>query len=152
MIPELADNVLPEGIHDCDMDEVTKCFGQFARSDRRIRLTAKLRQFVEEARKSGICVAVVIDGSYVTGKDEPEDIDMVLALKPDVDESRELTPFEYSIRSKRLVKQNYGFDLFAAKEGTDRYNALIDFFCQVRPDDPAQATNRSHKGLLRVKL
>ena len=58
MIPELEDGVLPEGVHACTMDQVDQVFGRFQRSDRRFRLTEKLRDFVEEARRSGIVAAV----------------------------------------------------------------------------------------------
>lgn len=32
MIPDLEDNVLPEGVHDCTADEVAAVFGRFQRS------------------------------------------------------------------------------------------------------------------------
>jgi len=152
MIPDLVDNVLPEGLHECTIEEVADAFGRFWRSDQRIKLTTRLKKFILEARRSGNVAAVVIDGSYVTGKPEPEDIDLVVALKPDVDLDRELTPLEYKIQSKRVVKSEYRFDIYAVPDGSVDYNKLVEFFMRVRKDDPSQTTNRASKGLLRIPL
>ena len=54
--------------------------------------------------------AIIIDGSYVTRKQEPEDIDLIVALKPGFDPLSELRPFEYNVQSRRMVKQFYKFD------------------------------------------
>ena len=104
MIPELVDNVLPEGVYECSFEEVDAAFGRFWRSDRRIDLTAKLKRFLEDARKSGIVGAIVIDGSYVTGKAEPNDIDLIVAYRPDFELGQELRPFEYNVLSKNAIK------------------------------------------------
>ncbi|HLG18094.1 MAG TPA: hypothetical protein VJH03_26870 [Blastocatellia bacterium] len=116
MIPELEDGVLPEGIYSCTVDEVEQVFGRFSRSDRRPPLTEKLRQYIFDARLAGIASALVIDGSYITAKQEPGDIDMVLALRPDLDLSAELRPMEYNVQSKRMVKRLYGFDVLLATD------------------------------------
>ncbi len=152
MIPALVDNVHPEGIHDCTMEEVDEVFGRFQRSDRRLRLTEKLRRFVEEVRRTSIAIAVVIDGSYVTGKAEPGDIDLVVVLRPDFDPTQELRPMEYNAQSKRMIKAHYGFDMIAAKEGSERYQRQIRFFTRVRENDPEQKTSQLWKGLLRIML
>ncbi len=72
MIPPLEDGVLPGGVHDCTFEELERAFGQIQRSDRRVNLTAKLKAYLNDARNSGVVVAVIVDGSYVTAKDEPE--------------------------------------------------------------------------------
>ena len=76
------------------MDEVDQTFGRFQRSDKRLQLTKQLRTFVDEARRSRSASSVVLNGSYVTAKDEPADIDLIVALRPDFDLSQELRPFE----------------------------------------------------------
>lgn len=152
MIPELVDGVLPEGMHDCTFAEVETAFGRFWRTDRRIQLTAALRQFVDEARKSGIVAAIVIDGSYVTAKAEPNDIDLIVAYRPDFDLSGELRPFEYNVLSRRAVRTKYRFDAFAVPDGSTGYVKLVEFFARVRMDDPDQSFPHERKGLLRVAL
>jgi hypothetical protein len=152
VIPPLADGVLPEGLHLCTMDEVDEVFGGFQRTDCRIRLTQKLRLLVEEAKRSGIVAALVIDGSYVTRKSEPGDIDVIVALRPEFDPTPPLRPFEYDLHSKRRLKEKYRFDAKIAVDGSIDYNNAVEFFSQVRTDDPDQATPRTRKGLLRIEL
>src|SRR4051812_43510087 len=131
MIPELIDGVLPAGVHECTMGEVDERFGRVQQSDRRVRLTGRARACVPEARRSGIVVALVIDGSYVTAMPEPDDIDLVIALRPGLDQSGDLRPFEYNVVSRRMVKDLYGFDVFPAEGQSARYQELIEFFSRV---------------------
>jgi predicted nucleotidyltransferase len=130
----------------------SKCSASFTRSDSRQRLTQTLRRYIEDVRKAKIAVAVVVDGSYITAKSEPSDIDLVLALRPDRNLSVELLPMEYNVQSKRMVKRLYGFDVLGAIDGSDVYTKHIAFFSRVRLDDQEQSTSRSRKGLLRIEL
>jgi hypothetical protein len=152
LIPVLSDNVIPPGVHECTMDEVDEMFGRFQRSDRRIQLTKQLRLFVDDARRSGIVSALIIDGSYVTAKEQPGDIDLIVALRPDFDLKQELRPFEYNMRSRRMVKKIYKFDVFVDVDGSDEYAGHVRFFQRVKTDDPEQDTSHDRKGLLRVVL
>lgn len=152
MIPALYDGVLPLGVHQCTFEEVQNVFGRFNRSDQRLHLTDKLRQFISAARNSGIVRAVVVDGSYITAKPEPGDIDLILVLRADFDLAQELRPFEYNIQSKRMVRRLYGFDVLPALDGSVAYDRYISDFSRVRLDDPEQTTNQRYKGLLRIDL
>jgi hypothetical protein len=74
-------NLLHPGVHDASMETVEALFGKFQRSDRRMKLFAKLAEFVEAVRKAGCGSSVIIDGSFVmVCIDEPNDIDIVLVL------------------------------------------------------------------------
>lgn len=152
MIPELQDGVLPEGIHHCTLEEVKNTFGQFRRSDRRPQLTERLARYIQDARNSGVVSAVLIDGSYVTAKEEPGDIDLIVALRPDFDLAEEMRPLEYNIQSKPMVRKLYGFDVLSAADDSEAYLRLLDFFSCVKPNDPDQKTNQERKGLLRIEL
>ena len=152
MIPELIDGVLPVGTHTCTIEEVADFFGRFSGSDRRSHLTEKLIQYVAAARNSGIATAVIVDGSYITKKPEPNDIDLILLVRADFDLSAEMRPTEYNVQSKRAVRRRYGFDVLPAVEGSESYEEYLGLFSQIRPDDPEQATTRAAKGLLRIEL
>lgn len=128
MIPELQDGVLPEGIHLCTLEEVKEAFGRFLRSDRRPQLTERLTRYIQDARNSGVVSAILIDGSYVTSKEEPGDIDLIVALRPDLDLTAEMRPLEYNIQSKTMVKKLYGFDVLPAVDGSESYQRFLDFF------------------------
>lgn len=101
---------------------------------------------------AGIAVAVLVDGSYVTAKSEPNDIDLVLVLQADFDLSAEMRPMEYNVQSKRAVRKQYGLDVLLAVEGSEAYDKYVRFFSRIRQDDPEQQTIRPAKGLLRVEL
>ena len=152
MIPELDDNVLPEGIHVCTIDEVAAMFGRFWVTDRRIMLTAKLRRFVEEARKSGFVQAIIIDGSYVTGKKGPSDIDVIVGLRPDTDLSVSGGLFAIQLTNRRVLRRDYGVDVRSVPDRSDKFNELVEYYTHIRPDDPEQASGKSRKGLLRIEL
>ena len=152
MIPQLEDRVLPEGIHRCTLEECEAAFGRFSRSDRRPRLTEALRRYIGDARSAGVAVAVLVDGSYVTAKAEPSDVDLILVLRSDFDLSAEMRPMEYNVQSKRAVRKQYGLDVLLAVEGSEVYEEYLGLFSQIRQDDPEQQTTRSAKGLLRIEL
>ena len=151
MIPPLEDGVLPKGIHECTFEELERAFGQFQRSDRRINLIAKLKAYLDEARNSGLVIAAIIDGSFVTIKDEPEDIDLIVVLKPDVPWDS-LRPFEYNAVSKRMIKQMYRFDAYVYVEGSELYQKMLEFFMRVNAEKHHGFTERTRKGVLRVQL
>jgi predicted nucleotidyltransferase len=150
-IPEFVDNVLPEGIHDCTFEEVKERFGRFQNSARRIDLTEKLERYLKVAKASGIVVAVIIDGSYATGKDEPEDIDLIAVLAPEFEWSQELRPFQYNAVGKRAVKRDYKFDLRSEKDGTRAMAEYVEFFSSTA-DKHKEFTSQSRKGMVRVSL
>jgi hypothetical protein len=94
-IPALNDDgFLPEGVHDCTLAEVQARFGQFQRTDRRCHLFERLEVFLSHAKATGLVTAVILDGSFVTDKDAPSDIDLILVLRPDHDFAASLRPFE----------------------------------------------------------
>ena len=143
---------MPDRIHICTLEEVVERFGRFQGSDRRPRLTHALVRYVQEVRNLGIAVAIIIDGSYVTMKAKPNDIDLILVLRHDASLGRELTPTEYRVQSKRMVKKEYGFDILVSVPNSSRYVERLDLFCQTRPGDPWLQTGRKTKGLLRIDL
>jgi predicted nucleotidyltransferase len=132
-IPELNETgFLPAGIHEASLEEVRERFGRFQRTDRRPTLFAKLSEFLREARATGLVVAIIVDGSFVTAKDEPSDIDLILILPPDHDYDADPRPFEYNVLSKRRVRSRFRFDVVTAREGSDEYHSSVNFFQGVR--------------------
>ncbi len=136
MIPALINGVLPEGTHLCTIEEVAEKFGSFQRSDRRIRLAAKLREFEDQARKSGIVAAIIINGSFVTAKDEPNDIDLIIALPTDFDLTSELRPFKYNILSKPMIRQHsvstFALPLTGVTFTSRPFNSFVRFAWKTR--------------------
>jgi hypothetical protein len=144
-IPDFEfDGTLPVGIHVCTLEEVASRYGHFGRTDVRLKLTERLRAYVEEARRTRVVVWLGIDGSYITREPEPGDIDLVVALRADHDFAAEIPPFTYNVVSRRRVKKLYDFDILAAPEGSAVLATHLEFFQTTRGGKP--------KGLLKVTL
>ena len=145
-IPPLdADGYLPEGLHDCTLDELQRRFGMDVHEECRSLLFSKLHEYVVEIRSTARDLVLLVDGSFVTGKDHPNDVDLILILPHDHDFRTELRPFEYNVLSRRRVSKRYAFDLLVAREDSPELREYIAFFQQVR-GDPSR-----RKGLLRVR-
>src|SRR5947209_14583401 len=78
--PFRSDGYLPEGVYVCSEAEVIFRFGSSGR--RRRRLVRRLRRWIELGRQVG-ARRLLVDGSFVTAKEEPGDIDTVILLPED---------------------------------------------------------------------
>jgi hypothetical protein len=145
MLPDYDDKGdLPAGIHPATLADVEQRFGRFTVSDRRVSLFAKLNQVVELAKASGIAERIIIAGSFVTAKLEPNDVDLVIVLAPEV-EFGALTPSQYAVADRdalRRVLRGGGCDVIVARAGTKPLQAAIEFF----------QTNRNNKAVGVVEL
>jgi hypothetical protein len=131
---------------DCTLSEVRARFGVFSGSDHRARPFARLEELVLAMRSSGLFEALVIDGSFVTSKAAPNDIDIIAVLRPGHNFERELSISEYWLVSRALLSRRFGFDVFVAESGSALYKKYVEFFSRVR------GTPETRKGLLRVAL
>jgi predicted nucleotidyltransferase len=81
MIPDCDDHgYLPPGIHPATLDQIAARFGR--ESELRQAQMESLRWLVDLARCSGVR-RIVLNGSFVTDKIEPNDVDCVLLIGPD---------------------------------------------------------------------
>jgi hypothetical protein len=132
-IPSLtSEGLLPEGIHNCSLEELRERFGSFRSSDRRPQLYRRLDEFVMELRRLEIRCSLIVNGSFVTSEPQPNDIDLILVLPSDWNVDADLPPSAYNVMSKRRVRRIWRFDLLVACKGTDEYNEHVEFFQQVR--------------------
>lgn len=146
-IPTLnADGLLPEGVHDCTLNEIRDRFGGFQRTDARPRLFERLEKFIKESKASGMVTAIVVDGSFVTAKDAPSDIDLILVTVQRTKFPAVIRPMEYNALSKRHARRRFGFDILLAQEGETELIKHLEFYSKVR-DRPDL-----RKGLLRLWL
>ena len=138
--------LLPPGVHDCSIDEVLERFGVFNETDRRVDLGRRLSAFHQELLEANVAVALIVDGSFVTAKAAPGDIDVALVLRSDLDLRVLVPPFQYNPRSKGYVKKKYGFDFFFCFEGQDEIlEPLLTYFSQTKE-------GIGTKGVLRIPL
>jgi hypothetical protein len=141
-----ADGFLAPGIFDCLLSELKERFGVFQGSDQRPRLFARLEALMLAMRSSGLFEMVIIDGSFVTAKPEPNDVDLIAVLRPGHDFQRDLPMSEYALVSRHLLRRRFGFDVVIAEAGSSLYKTYIDFFSRVREAPEAR------KGLLRLRV
>jgi hypothetical protein len=82
MVPEFDKHGnLPPGIYSASFDDVVKRFG--GKSLRRQELTNNLRDFYNSIKVHA--VKIYIDGSYVTSKLSPRDVDLLVVLPRNFD-------------------------------------------------------------------
>jgi hypothetical protein len=146
-IPELAEHgFLPDGIYDCTPEEMARRFGGFQGSDCRPRLWHRFIEFLKEVKTCGLIQELLIDGSFISDKTDPNDIDLILVVSSGHDFTSDLRPSDYNVFSKKRVRKRYGFDILIARAGTEEVADIVEFFRQVR----GQPLLR--KGLLRLRL
>jgi hypothetical protein len=137
---------LPEGIHDCRLEEVAERFATFQSSERRPQLWEKFVEFMSEAKACGLVEAVLVDGSFVTAKSDPNDIDLVLVVGASHDFAADLPPTHYGVLAQRRVRRRFGFDIVVVKTGTENLEQAAAFFQQVKQQPDV------NKGILRISL
>ena len=139
MIPKLnKDGYLPQGVHRAGLTAIKRRFGVSSRI--RKELFKNMLSLVQLLRKhKGNVKKFLLNGSFVTSKESPEDFDCILIVRPGFDfdspEARQLR------QSKELFNAHI---LAAMEEDAIECRRLINFFGHDRD-------GRS-KGLLEVIL
>jgi hypothetical protein len=139
--PFRADGYLPEGIYVCSEAEVIFRFGSSSR--RRRRLVLRLRRWLELGRQVG-AQRLLVDGSFVTAKEDPHDIDTVIMLPQDFTQqlAQEYAP---ALELEEMLLTRRPEEIFAAEDKAD-WEEWVDFFRQTREPDGR------HKGLVEIRL
>lgn len=137
--------VLPEGIYVCTLKEIRERFCSIDDKEIRCTLFKKLESYVKELKKYNIPCELIVDGSFVTNKIEPSDIDLLIAVPFDW-EPKECENDCFMLINDDYVKIKYNFNLFSTFIDTDSFDSTIDFYKQVK-EKPGII-----KGLLRVVL
>lgn len=125
MIPEFnADGLLPRGVHPATLEEVLERFGG---NERREQLLNGLVEALRLLRAAG-CRRVYVNGSFVTSKERPNDIDACWDI--DGVDADALDPVFFDFADGRAAqKARFGAEFFPAQvpEGlTGR--VFLDFF------------------------
>lgn len=139
--PFREDGYLPEGLHPASTAENLFRFG--SSSPRRRRLVLRLRRWVELARLTQ-AKRLLIDGSYITAKVDPDDIDAVVLLPDDFQIQLE-DGNEPALELEQMLLNRHPEEIFAAEDDQD-WSDWVEFFSRTRETD-----GRS-KGLVEVEL
>jgi hypothetical protein len=120
----LANGDLPPGIHRATLDEIVQRFGQS--SPQRELVTQRLTLVHELAIGTGKLHRFIIFGSYVTTKLAPNDVDIILVMRDDFQESdysREVLPMLDHQRAQREL----GASVFWIRRGAILLETVDEF-------------------------
>ena len=145
VIPLLVDiggpwSVLPPGIHDATMNEVKQ---RYAFNFERMRLLRGFEAGVNALQRAG-CVAVFLNGSFVTEKSTPGDFDA--CWDPLGVDATKLEPalLDFSNRRERQ-KGLYGGEFFPSSASADAESTFLEYFQTDKYTGGA-------KGIIRIQL
>jgi hypothetical protein len=123
LIPKFeSTGLLPKGVHRADWEQVVKRFG---RNGQRRQLLKGLQEALDSLRRAG-CRRVYLDGSFVTSKKSPNDIDLCW----DVDgvDPMLLDSVFFDFENGRAAqKARFGAEFFPA-QAPQRLKTFLDFF------------------------
>ena len=139
-IPAVQPNgELPPGEHQASLDEIEARYG--VSTDCRKLLMQGLRKAASNFKLSGVST-LWINGSFITDKEEPNDIDGCWEYTPAID-TKKLDPV--FLGSRKEMQNKYGLDFFIANIIEAGSGLPFPKFFQVNRDgDP--------KGIIVVKL
>lgn len=134
--------LLPSGIHKATLDEIRERFCSFGDIQTRNNLFKSLLKYINTLKKHNVKFYLCIDGSYVTQKESPGDLDVLV-----------LYDFEYNNKDwSELVSDKSASFRF---KGLQILSAFIDSFGEENLLDFAQDVKDNmnlRKGIIRVVL
>lgn len=129
-IPEWNEyGLLPEGIHDCAIEDIQLRLGF---NEHRQRLLEGLDGAIQWLKTMPPIECLIIDGSFVTDKERPGDIDAV-AMIANLTEKNQREWVRSWESQKVMIKQNHQVDLYPTVLGNG-YN-FAAFFQYIRPEE-----------------
>lgn len=132
MIPPFDESgFLQAGIHTASLKEFEDRFSIFNRSDRRIKLYDGIRRLCEAMSKVSFVKQVLVAGSYVSSKAEPNDFDCLLVIDRKL-VPQTVRPFEYQALSRRAASKQFGGDVIVVAEGSKLHHHYLQFFQRTR--------------------
>ncbi len=135
------DGYLPEGLHLATLEEIVRRFG--TSTSRRRYLLSRLQRWVELARTVG-ALRLFVDGSFVTQKSAPGDIDTVVWLPIDFGDQVEAGR-PGAVELAQMIETRQPEEIFAAANDWE-WQGWGEFFGQTREQDGRR------KGIVEVQL
>jgi len=124
---------LPPGIHRASPEDIAARYGRFQHTTRRPQLVTLLREFIAEVRQCRWVRRLFLSGSFVTAKDEPNDIDVLVVFERNVNLTT-LLPHEYNVLYPRGALRRFGpaIDLHVVEAESEAMERLLRFFQRDR--------------------
>lgn len=133
MIPpyDAASGNLPPGIHEATWSDILVRYGS---TPHRLRVLAGLHTALAHLREAG-CTRVYLDGSFVTAKEEPNDVDSCWEMAGvDFDLLDQQAPVLLDWSGRRAAqKAAFGGEFFIAESAADPWGTpYLEFFQRDR--------------------
>ena len=145
-IPPLKDyGLLPPGIHECTLDEVRLLF---VTDDSNFKRWELLLAFINWIHPLHFFKSIYIGGSFITDKEDPNDIDIVLEIpSPD---PKLLQSFNEKVFDHNYIKNQFKLDVYLW--WSDAPGDMRLFFQYIKPDECMRhgLNLDTKKGILKV--
>jgi hypothetical protein len=143
---------LPEGVHDCTLDELKE---RFAINPMRVELCERLQEFLRWALSTAEFSHAYIDGGFITNKARPEDVDVILQTRAPYGPEAFCAMEPFFAEGLDTIFEKYSVHLHFWCEGfPGGLNDFRRFFQYLRPQDaaPLGLKEGARKGIVRIKL
>ena len=114
--PFRKDGWLPVGHHKAEWPEISARFGGRTKG-RRASLTAKLLELHQALQAEHVSGTILLDGSYISGKTEPEDFDVLIVGPNDLQTRKDTEPNLASLLDATKAEAQ-GYSLFFVTEAS----------------------------------
>lgn len=133
MTPDKTDfpALLPGGLHPFTLQDLERLtVASFPDSQRRPRLFSALTIYLDLLKGTGLKAEVWIDGSYMSSKAEPDDIDLVVCFDPDSARalSAEAQQQARTLLDTRIVGSRFNLHLFRIRNDDA---AAVDYWSKL---------------------
>jgi hypothetical protein len=147
-IPALDSNgLLPAGVHDCTLKDIDTAF---AWNDHRVGLLKAFADCYQRDIRDEFSVPLLFDGSFVTDKELPEDIDVVLDLS-NADVETQGNGLKFFLRNKDRLKAQYRVHFLINLPGITGWDMSAFFqYIGVKTAKFKGLMPRHNKGILRL--
>ena len=146
-IPNLDEHgLLPAGTHDCSAQEIT---GRFGWNRHRRDLIHLFSDFLVREVRSRFSEPVYVNGSFVTDKENPKDVDVVLDVRRATD-SRQLRAVKFMGAERDRLRREYSVDFWVNLPGVNDFSDFFQYLgVKTARYKGLDATHR--KGILRIR-
>ena len=152
-VPAITDGgVLPEGIHDCSLDEVR---AMFASSGHRAKLLDRFNHFLQRLGEfiPDLPVTLYLDGSFITTWESCRNIDVIVQTRDFEGEKSRFLRTLVSARVKREFVDLYKVQLRVAVPGLRNARDYFDWYQNVKGEEAwrfGNEINALRKGIVRL--
>ena len=147
-VPDFTDRgVLPEGVHPCTLPEAQEAL---CTNEQRTQIWEGLLGFLVWAEPLPVPTALLIDGSYVTDKPLPSDVDVVVDVTS-CSSAEQVSWFQAWNDSHDFAKVSFNVDFYPFVVGVG--NDFSMYFQYIRVEEALRRGIPPHirKGILRVE-